>query len=227
MAYTINTYERTIVFVQRMRTEGIESFTKYADLNHIVKNKILPNIDFSNIDFAGDAPISQSIIFPNMNVRVMGSIDRLVISMEDAKGSDKYFYEAAKNYSDALVKENISAIGVNFNGIIETKNAAEIIKEKILNKCSPEILSSADSASFKLVHNDNNKKAYFTIGIDAGAITSSGTKKEGLLISCNYHREIKTQQLMKQKMDEFQESLEQVKLKFEEHKKKLEGFLNV
>jgi hypothetical protein len=227
MPHTIDLYERTIVFVQRFKSEGIESFAKYADLDQIVKNQILPDIDLNSIDFGDDqGPVSKSIIFPNMNIKVLGHIDRLIISMEDAGGSDKYFYEASKNYSDALVKENISAIGVNFNGIVETKNADGIIKDKILNQCSPSILNNADTASFKLVHKDNDNKAFFTISLDAGAVKSSKGKKEGILISCNYHREIKTQQLMKAKMDEFQDSLEQVKVKFEEHKKNIEGFLN-
>ena len=60
MPHIINLYERTIVFVLRMKPEGIERFSKYADLDHIVQNKILPDIDFED----DHTPVSKSIIFP-------------------------------------------------------------------------------------------------------------------------------------------------------------------
>jgi len=228
MPYKISLYERTIVFAQRIKQGGNESFIKYADLNEIIKNKILPDIDFNKIKFGNDVvPITKSIIIPDMNIRILGQLGHLMISMEDVGGSDKGFYEASKNYSEALVKENISAIGVNFNGIIEAKKADEIIKNKLLDKSAISILSNADSGAFKLSYKDSENKAIFIISIDAGTVAKSPSlTKEGILVSCNYHREIKTQQLMKQGMDEFQNSLEQVKVKFEEHKKNIEDFLN-
>jgi len=230
MTHNIEVYERTIVFVQRMRDGRIESFSKYADLTQILKDKIISSndIDFNQIDYGNDQDpaMYKSISFPNLNIKIAGHIDRVIISMEDITETDKYFYEVSKNLSNILVREDISAIGINHNGVMTTKKADEIIKSKILDKC-PDILKGADTASFKLVYKDENKKAIFIINIDSGAIKSSNSKeKEGILVSCNYHREIKTQQLMKTKMDEFQDSLESVKLKFEEYKKNIESHLN-
>ncbi len=226
MPLTLDTYERTIVFVQRMMPEGVESFAKFAEMEQLLKRKIVEYKDFENVDFGEDqSPMQKSISFPNKNIKIVGQIDRLIISMLDTSETDKYFYEISKQFSDNLVKENISAIGVNFNGIIETKKADETIKEKIINQ-SPSIISGADSASFKLVYKDADNKAQSIISLDTGAVKSANSRKEGIIFSYNYHRDIKTQQLMKAKMDEFQDSLEQVKVKFDDYKQKLEGFLN-
>ena len=228
MPLNMEIYERTIVFVQRAIPQGFESFAKYAELELLLKKGIFDYKDFENVDFGEDqGPMQKSISFSDKNIKIVGQIDRLIISMLDPNDSDKYFYEVSNKFSDSLVKENISAIGVNFNGIIETKKADEIIKDKIINE-SPTIMNDADSASFKLVYKDLDNKALSIIGIDAGGIRSASSKekKEGILISYNYHRDIKTQQLMKDSMNKFQDSLEKVKVKFEEYKTKLEGFLN-
>jgi hypothetical protein len=225
MAFNIELYERTVIFVQRIRPErGFESFSKYAETSSLLQNNI---IDFSALEDADFGPIQdemqRSVALPKINLKIVGNLEKLIIYMDDPNKTDKYLYEISKKFSEILVKEDIAAIGINFNGIIETTQADSIIKEKVLSKC-PEIFRDADTASFKAMHNDGEAK--LTISLDSGSINKKSEKREGILIACNYHREIKNQNLMKKKMNEFQDSLEQVKIKFENHKKKIENFLN-
>lgn len=229
MSLSIELFERTVVFVNRvLPNRSINSLlSKYADLGQIAKHKIIHNLDLDNVEIDDNSSsIVQSIAFKDHNVRITGQPDRLIIGLLDFTKTDKDFYKISKRYSDILIKEDISAIGVNFNGIMEIKNASTVIKEKILKKCSPNILNEADTASFKLVHEDKDKKAMFTVSIEVGEIEKGDVIKKGILFFCNYHREIDNQTLMKSKMDEFQDTLEEVKLQFDSHKKQIEDFFN-
>ena len=225
MANKVTLYERTIIFVQRTRKRPFESFAKYADTSSLLKDGIIEFSDLEDVEF-GEVldDIQKSMILPKLNVQITGHLEKLIISVNDVTKTDKHFYAIVKKFSDILVKEDIAGVGVNFNGLVETDAADELIKEKIIKQC-PSILNDADLATFKMTYNDN--KALFNVTLDSGTleIKNEGEKK-GIFVLCNYHREIRSQNLMKQKMNEFQDSLEQVKLRFEEYSKKVEDFLD-
>jgi hypothetical protein len=134
----IELYERSVVFVQRIAKDtpfvGME---RYVDLNNIVKQKIIKGVDFDNTQFVSEG-LPRVIVFSNLNTRLIGHPDKIVLSLEDLNAGDGQFFNVVKDMSQFLSKEvDISAVGINYNCIIKTENADDIIKKKIVSHFPP------------------------------------------------------------------------------------------
>ncbi|HBH26625.1 MAG TPA: hypothetical protein DDX54_04410 [Rhodospirillaceae bacterium] len=221
----IELYERSVVFVQRIAKDtpfvGME---RYVDLNNIVKQKIIKGVDFDNTQFVSEG-LPRVIVFSNLNTRLIGHPDKIVLSLEDLNAGDGQFFNVVKDMSQFLSKEvDISAVGINYNCIIKTENADDIIKKKIVSHFPP-IFQDAYGGSIAPVYKEDDM--LINVTINKGGIERKGVgTTNGILILLNYHRDIDSQNLIVTQISKFQESLERVQEEFSASKKKMEGYFN-
>lgn len=220
-------FERTIVFVQRIKSgQELKLYSDFATTEYIGKKHILSNVDIGEIEFGDEQFPNKSLSVPKLNIRITGYPDRLTIFMIDPREEDKHFYEVASKYSEKLVDEDISGIGVNSNFFIPCENPRLLIKTKILDN-SPSIFSDLFTAGFRMVYKEGAENCALHVNIDDGAFKiEEQSENDGIIVMFNYHREISTRNIVKRQLMEFREDLHDVQPKILEKINKLMGFFN-
>lgn len=225
----METFGENIVFVKKISTgiiyEQKDFLSQYADLNYLIQNKILTSIDANNIEIHRKEIIIEELSFKKENISISGEPNRLTFKKKDSTKSAS-ISDFIKPFLSHLANENISAIGVNFEAIIEEAKADAIFQEKILKKSQIPLISTAEKGAFKIVHSHNNEKYSLKISIDigTGGYIQEKITKNGFLISFNFHHEISDLSIFEE--NNFLNIIQEVKNLLNDYKLKIESIFN-